>query len=363
MTERCPDLGLVGNRDQVYSVTSHRHRCYVRGQPERIATQYQARVCLVTEYGHCPRRGVTVTGARAAAGVQATPAKKPKMPRRPWTMTEFLVLGLGLAILLAVAFTGYALDRRSGTVRHQPRQWDDGEKEFLGRTGRFSGGDIVNLVFEQEACARYLPRKLWEFFVYEDPSPGVVDELASVFAEKRFEVGPVLERIFLSQEFYSERAIRTRIKCPVEYLVQMFRQLELEALPQRYLARTQEQLGQLLLMPPNVAGWDWGKAWINTSSLLSRYNAAGYVTKGAGGRKGRRQARRGSKRQGRDWWAGPDYESIAPPELRSDPEGLVRVLAWRLFQDDLQPDQRARFEAYAASKKEGRFTDMEVAGA
>ena len=35
-------------------------------------------------------------------------------------------------------------------------------------------------------------------------------------------------------------------------------------------------------MPPNVAGWDWGQAWINTNTLLTRYNLAGFLTKGAG---------------------------------------------------------------------------------
>ena len=38
----------------------------------------------------------------------------------------------------------------------------------------------------------------------------------------------------------------------------------------------------MLFLPPNVAGWDWGKAWINTNTLLTRYNVAGVVTKGSG---------------------------------------------------------------------------------
>ena len=43
-----------------------------------------------------------------------------------------------------------------------------------------------------------------------------------------------------------------------------------------------KQLGQVLFLPPNVAGWDWGKAWINTNTLLTRYNVAGVITKGVG---------------------------------------------------------------------------------
>ena len=36
-------------------------------------------------------------------------------------------------------------------------------------------------------------------------------------------------------------------------------------------------LGQELFNPPNVKGWDGGKAWISTSTLLARYNLAGLL--------------------------------------------------------------------------------------
>ena len=35
------------------------------------------------------------------------------------------------------------------------------------------------------------------------------------------------------------------------------------------------QLGQELFYPPNVKGWDGGRAWINANALLYRYNLPG----------------------------------------------------------------------------------------
>src|SRR6266705_2503570 len=40
------------------------------------------------------------------------------------------------------------------------------------------------------------------------------------------------------------------------------------------------QLGQDLLAPPNVKGWDGGVAWITTNNLLNRYNFASVLVLG-----------------------------------------------------------------------------------
>ncbi len=266
----------------------------------------------------------------------------------------------------ARAFTGYTIDRSTGKVRHVKKLWDEGEKIFMGKTGAFDGKQIINIVFEQEACARYVPEKLWEYFVYENPSDEIVDDLAKTFSVAKFSVKPVLRKIFLSEEFYAPETIRTRIKSPVEFLVQMFRQLEITKVPPRFLTVTQIQLGQLLLMPPNVAGWDWGKAWINTNSLLTRYNVAGFVTKGSGNKASKMMQgasrMKGSKQKNKmRQWPGPDYKKLAPAKLRQDPEKLVQVLTDRFFQDKLDPRQQEAFEAYAKSKSSDNFTDTEVA--
>jgi hypothetical protein len=121
-------------------------------------------------------------------------------------------------------------------------------------------------------------------------------------------------------------------------------------------------------MPPNVAGWDWGQAWINTNTLLTRYNLAGFITKGAedggsamsGDRVKLPAMGRTPKNAGRGW-QGPDYDKIAPRSLREKPEDLVDSLIFRFFQGPVPDKARGSFVAYANSKKGVVFTNTEIA--
>ncbi len=92
----------------------------------------------------------------------------------------------------ARAFTGYQLDRSNGKVFHNKRQWDSGDKTVFGKTGAFTGEDVINLIFEKKETARFMSRKLWEFFVYEGPPPAAIDALADSFMKADFQTGPLL---------------------------------------------------------------------------------------------------------------------------------------------------------------------------
>ncbi|HEY1120816.1 MAG TPA: DUF1800 domain-containing protein, partial [Haloferula sp.] len=120
----------------------------------------------------------------------------------------------------ARAFTGYSLNRLNGTVVHNKRQWDEGEKKIFGKSGKFDGDGVIDLIFEQEAAARYVPRKLWEYFAAEDPPEEGVEALAKSFKAADFKVEPLLREIFRSKAFYSDEVVRNQIKSPIQFLVQ-----------------------------------------------------------------------------------------------------------------------------------------------
>ena len=278
----------------------------------------------------------------------------------------------------ARAFTGYTVNRLNGNVGHAGFQWDGGRKTVLGQTGRFDGEDVIDLLFEQSAAAEYLPSKLWAFFVEDEPPAVIVKDLAGTFRENNFEIEPVLREIFLSRAFYDSTVIRNQIKSPVQFLIQMCKELEVDGLPRGYALTSQEQLGQTLFRPPNVAGWDWGRAWISTNTLLTRYNIAGAVTKGAqpaqgteedGGSMMMGMANAGGRgamlermvQRSMSQWEGPDYEKLVPRSMRDNPEAVVDSLIERLFQADPGPKQRAAFIDYAKAKKGVVFTNHEVA--
>lgn len=263
----------------------------------------------------------------------------------------------------ARACTGYQLDRSTGKVAFNRRQWDETAKTFLGRTGLFNGTDVIDIIFDQPAAARLIPTKLWTYFAAENPAPALIDALAASFRKAKFAVAPLLREIFLSREFYADAVVRNQIKSPIQFLLQLLKQLEIAAPPPGFPLLAQQQLGQTLFLPPNVAGWDWGKAWINTNTLLTRYNLAGQLVNGfspvitrQGGQgkagKGFRQMNRGG--------SGPNYQAIAPPDLRTNPDALVNALIRRFFQGQIAKNHRAAFVEYATAKQESGITDAEV---
>ncbi|RPJ35943.1 MAG: DUF1800 domain-containing protein [Verrucomicrobiaceae bacterium] len=268
----------------------------------------------------------------------------------------------------ARAFTGYQFNRFTGEATHNRRLWDESDKTIFGKTGPFNGADVINLIFEKPAAARFIVGKIWELFVYDNPSPAAIEALAGGFRKADYQMAPLLRDIFLSKEFYTEASIRSQIKSPVQYLIGLLKQLEITQPPAGFAITAQQQLGQVLFMPPNVAGWDWGKAWINTNTLLTRYNLAGFLTKGAeaGGKAMRMEMMKTpgmapAPRNAGFGWNGPDYEKIAPRPLRENPSELVNALIFRYFQGPLPDKARGSFVEYANAKKGVIFTDKETA--
>lgn len=267
----------------------------------------------------------------------------------------------------ARAFTGFRLNRLNGSVMQSAANWDAGNKTIFGNSGTYNGKDVVNLIFKKDACAKFMVGKFWEFFAYEGPAEPAIESLAKMFRDGGYEVKPVLREIFLSEEFYGEKAMATQIKCPVQYLVQMLKELEVEDPPVGLAIMGQTQLGQVLFMPPNVAGWDWGKAWINTNTLLTRYNIAGSLIKGGavqtdrGGPMAKAMMQRMSKRSGAGGGsAAPDFAGIATEVERNDTGALVDALIDRFFSVAIPKKARDSFVAYADTKKGVTFTDQEL---
>ena len=158
---------------------------------------------------------------------------------------------------------------------------------------------------------------------------------------------PVLRELFSSAEFYSERAIGAQIKSPVQFMVQTSRLLETDLASPIVAQNAMRQMGQVLFAPPNVKGWDGGKAWITTSTLLFRYNFANYLINGDAmlplGAFARTKAANPSFRTAvpRQQLAEQikrlpvDIRRIVPDELRGKPRELVDFLSARFFQKQL----------------------------
>jgi hypothetical protein len=165
---------------------------------------------------------------------------------------------------------------------------DDGPKTVLGETGKWDGGDVVRIVLEQPAAARHLVRKLYRHFIGESETPpdSLLEPLAEQFRRSDYDIAAVMRTLLGSRHFFSEYAYRQRIKSPAEFLVGMLRSLEGKmegegvTIP---LPVPMESMGQTLFAPPNVKGWDGGKAWLNSATLLARHNLAWRLIQGVQG--------------------------------------------------------------------------------
>jgi uncharacterized protein (DUF1800 family) len=254
----------------------------------------------------------------------------------------------------ARAFTGYRIDPRDETFRYAPYQHDDGVKQFLGQTGPFTGDDAIDIILQQAACSRFIAKKLWTFYAYEDPSPALVEALASNFRQTSYEIRPLLSTIFRSQEFYSPDAVRTQIKSPVQWIVQTSKVLETPLAGPQITINSLRQLGQVPFAPPNVKGWDGGRSWITTSTLLYRYNMANFALGNgplhierlhriAGGNNTAAPVAYDVRN-----YNGPDLARVVPPAVRDDPKRLVAYLCFRLYQDPLTPRDTQTFVKYVS---------------
>jgi uncharacterized protein (DUF1800 family) len=153
---------------------------------------------------------------------------------------------------------------------------DDGVKTVLGQKGNWNGDDVVRIVLDQPAAARFIAGKLYRFVVSEtvEPPARLLEPLAEALRQSDFDLALVIRLILSSRHFYSAYAYRQRIKSPVEFVVGALRALAQKPVPPNALLEPLEQMGQSLFAPPNVKGWEGGRSWLNTSTVLARHNFA-----------------------------------------------------------------------------------------
>jgi hypothetical protein len=172
----------------------------------------------------------------------------------------------------ARAFTGWFVLR--DRLRFIAHEHDAGVKRILGQEGNFGGEDVVRIVLKPPAVGQLLVRRLYRQFVSEtdELDEELLSPLAASIADD-FDVMRVVETILRSNLFYSPTAYRRRIKSPVEYALGIVTGLE-GVVPTARLANDLAALGQTLYQPPTNKGWEGGRCWLNSATLVGRSNLA-----------------------------------------------------------------------------------------
>ncbi len=163
---------------------------------------------------------------------------------------------------------------------------DTDAKSFLGETGRFNGEDIVGIIVKQPACARFVSRYLYTYFVADEPpvaswnetppqDPEAIDTLVRAYLDSGGQLRSVLRTLFNS-EFFKQARFK-RVKSPVELITGLVKLTGtcFEPDPDNgvHLGGS-GRMGQSLMDPLTVEGWHTGQEWIDGGTLNERVNHA-----------------------------------------------------------------------------------------
>jgi uncharacterized protein (DUF1800 family) len=186
-------------------------------------------------------------------------------------------------------------DRPYGYISWQFEYDDDdhdhGQKTLLGETGDLNGEDAVAIICKQQATPRFIARHLYHFFVADElpvpqwpqtppRDPQAIEMMTDAYIRSDYSIKEMLRTMFNSDFFKSETARFARIKSPAEMVVGTMRLAGGVELPSEdtYAATaTCVNMGQALMNPPSVEGWQGGREWINTGAYVHRVNFASRV--------------------------------------------------------------------------------------
>ncbi|NHZ85604.1 MAG: DUF1800 family protein [Planctomycetia bacterium] len=184
----------------------------------------------------------------------------------------------------ARAFTGYLTDGvetnydynlgagNSNFWNYYNDNHDFTEKTFLGQTGNWNGDDIINIIFEQSATAKFICTKLYQWFLYENVDDSFVDGMADVLRNSNYNIKTVMEYLLTSEHFYDPVLRGAIIKNPLNIVQGGIRQFGLhdKVFPDDFLIDWQWFMGMMPLDPPDVSGWPGYRSWLNSITFPIR---------------------------------------------------------------------------------------------
>jgi uncharacterized protein (DUF1800 family) len=180
----------------------------------------------------------------------------------------------------ARALTGYSVNRETWEFEFREAAHDSGEKTFLGLTGPLRGEDIVTRICEHPCTADFLSRKLLTEFVCAQPPQEWISSVATLYRDSGYHLKEVLRTIFRSSMFYSEEARNAVVKSPVVLAIGALKSMREDLPSGPLILGALRVMGQDLFFPPDVNGWPGGSDWINSNTLLVRYNFANFLMHG-----------------------------------------------------------------------------------
>ncbi|MEB4591512.1 DUF1800 domain-containing protein [Candidatus Thiothrix sp. Deng01] len=180
----------------------------------------------------------------------------------------------------ACAFTGWTVDRNSNRFLLDAQHHAPNTQPFLGKSGVQDGEQALDALLEHPRTAEHIAEKCWYAFVStESHDQAQTRQWANAFRSSGYDIKTLLESVLLSEAFWAQQHRGVLIKSPLDLLTGVFRALPWPGVAPSELVKYAEKLGQNPFVPPTPKGWEGGKAWITTQSLLDRYGILFQLTR------------------------------------------------------------------------------------
>jgi uncharacterized protein (DUF1800 family) len=272
----------------------------------------------------------------------------------------------------SLALTGWHVEGKTSQARYNPRDHNTQNKTFLGETGNLDYKDVVRILTNHKAAPWFISRKLFTFFVYENPSNADLQPLVDAYEKSGHSMREVMRTLMLSPQFSSAKAYRSRLKSPVEFTVGALRALDVQYSGAGLPAMT-TAMGQTLFEVPNVAGWPGDKVsalWMNSGTWMARLNyidmllagSKNAAAKNATGKKATAKNAQSGQSSQNNQYEPLDLQGIINNNHIDTPEHFVDYFAGFLLDGKLDADRRTQLLTYFNSKDSKAAQQITLSG-
>ncbi len=210
---------------------------------------------------------------------------------------------------IARALTGwqdYGFTTSSGSsgdigATFHPERHDTGDKVLsyhfnhvvISNMGQQEYAHVIDIIFQQQEVARYISRRLYQWFVYyeitDEVEVNVIEPMAQIIWDNNFEIEPALRALLSSQHFFDMQYAGVMIKNPLDFTLSILKTLQVDIsqeLDKKYDS-WYSIYGYINLMQlsyfqiPEVAGWKayyleplYFRNWISATTLPYRMSLA-----------------------------------------------------------------------------------------
>ncbi|UOB16123.1 DUF1800 domain-containing protein [Abyssalbus ytuae] len=175
------------------------------------------------------------------------------------------------------ALTGYNVrTAECGEITFDETTFDDGPKTIFGQTGNWGYDDVIEILFTERGnlISRFICEKLYKYFVSPNVNDDIITQLAADF-EQDFEIAPMLRRLLKSEHFFDDNAIGVIMKSPYDLTIGFLTDtgFSYDDNQLRSFMNINDDLGQRLFNPIDVAGWQGNHEWVKTDTMVGRWRA------------------------------------------------------------------------------------------